>query len=68
MLKPRRGTASVGVLMAHSLPEAREIFGVLSRSAPSVDVSELVRERRVVLQAGPSPGGVRVGLLAGLLE
>ena len=49
--KPRRGTASVGVLVAHSLLEAREMFDVLSRSAPSVDESELVRERRVVLQA-----------------
>uniref|UniRef100_A0A7S0I4W8 ATP-grasp domain-containing protein n=1 Tax=Phaeocystis antarctica TaxID=33657 RepID=A0A7S0I4W8_9EUKA len=48
VLKPRRGTASVGVLVASSLPEAKEMFDVLSRSAPSIDASELQADRTVL--------------------
>ena len=48
VLKPRRGTASVGVLVARSLPEAKEMFDVLSRSAPSIDKSELQADRTVL--------------------
>ena len=50
VLKPRRGTASVGVFVAESVEEAEEIFRVLSRSTVSVDTSELVESSRVVVQ------------------
>ena len=50
VLKPRRGQASVGVRVAHSLDEARDIYRVLSRSLVSIDTSEVAEARAVVVQ------------------
>ena len=50
VLKPRRGQASVGVRVAHSLDEAREIYRVLSRALVSIDTSEVAEARAVVVQ------------------
>jgi hypothetical protein len=41
VLKPRRGTASVGVFLVSGLDEARGIFEVLSERAVSSDASEI---------------------------
>ena len=41
VLKPRRGTASVGVFKVNSIEQAKEIYGILSRTVVSIDSSEL---------------------------
>ena len=50
VLKPRRGTASVGVFVARSMEQAREIYTVLSNSLVSIDTSELQASNQVVVQ------------------
>ena len=49
VLKPRRGTASVGVFAAQGMEQAREIYGLLSKTVVSIDKTELA-DVNVVLQ------------------